>query len=97
METPSVPFAVWILAAFDPVLIAVAAFVAWKADQFGKVAIAVIAALAVSLLVGSLLHALGVPWIAPVGRDVPTLVPVRLVAAAVWACAAYGVKRLVRR
>ncbi len=41
MQTPSVPFAVWLLAAFDPVLIAVAVTLGWKASQFGTVFIAV--------------------------------------------------------
>ena len=97
METPGVPFAVWLLAAFDPILIAVAATLGWKADQFGKVVVAVIAALAASMLGGWLITALGLPWVAPVAREAPTLLPVRTIAAFLWAAGAFGLRRLVRR
>jgi hypothetical protein len=97
METPSVPFSVWPFAALDPVLILVAVWLGWKADQFGKVAIAVIAAVGISVLVSALMARLGIPWIVPVGGERPTLLPVRSVAAALWASAAYGLKRVVRR
>ena len=50
METPFVPFSTWILAAFDPVLIAVAGYLGWKANQFAKVFLAAIVALAASVL-----------------------------------------------
>ncbi len=97
METPSVPLSVWPFAALDPVLILVAVWLGWKADQFGKVAIAVIAAVGLSVLVSALVARLGIPWIVPVGGERPTLLPVRTIAAALWASAAYGLKRVVRR
>jgi hypothetical protein len=37
VTTPNVPFSVWIEGAFDPVLILIACWLGWKADQFGKV------------------------------------------------------------
>ena len=97
MTPPSVPLATWILAAFDPILIMVAVVLGWKADQFGKVFIAVIAALGISSLAAWLLTSVGVPWLAPMSRDAPTLFPVRAVAAVIWASAAYGARRLVRQ
>lgn len=96
METPSVPLAVWLLAAFDPILIAVAVYFGWKADQYGKIVVAVIAALAAAVLAGWAITALGLPWFAPVGGQHPSLLPVRTVAALVWASAAYGVRRIAR-
>jgi hypothetical protein len=51
LTAPAVPFAVWIWAAFDPVLIAVAVTLGWRADQKGKIFIAAIAALGITLLV----------------------------------------------
>ena len=97
METPSVPLSVWPLAALDPVLIAVAIIMGWKADQFGKVFLAAIVALGVSVLAAWLVTVVGLPWPAPVGRDSPTLFPVRTVAAFLWAAAAFGVRRLTER
>lgn len=97
MSAPSVPLATWLLAAVDPVLIAVAAILGWKADQLGKVFLAVIAAVAASVLVGWALTALGLPSFAPVARDAPMLLPVRSVAALVWAVSAYAARRLARR
>ena len=94
MTAPSVPLGTWLLAAFDPVLIGVAVYLGWRADQFGKVFIAAIAALGLSVLAAWLITLLGVPWVAPVSRDVPTLYPVRAVAAFLWAAAAYGLRRL---
>jgi len=93
---PSVPFATWLLAAFDPVLIAVAVVLGWKADQFGKVFIAAIAALGLSALAAWIITSIGLPWLAPVSRDAPTLFPVRTIAAVLWACAAYGARRIRR-
>ena len=95
MTAPSVAFSVWILAAFDPVLIGVAAFLGWKADQFGKVFIAAIAALGLSVLAAWLVTGLGLPWVAPVSREAPTLLPVRAVAAFLWAAGAFLARRLV--
>ena len=97
MTTPSVPFDVWPLAAFDPLLVILAVWLGYKADQFGKVAIAALIALAGSMLLNWLVSALGLPWIAPVTREGPLLIPVRLVAAVLWAALGYGVARLVRR
>jgi hypothetical protein len=51
VASPSVALSTWLLAGFDPVLIAVAVYLGWSADQVGKIVIAAIAALTVSLLV----------------------------------------------
>jgi hypothetical protein len=91
---PSVPLGTWLLAAFDPVLIAVAAYLGWRADQFGKIFIAPIVALAVSVLFAWFVTGLGIPWFAPVSRDAPTLFPVRTVAAVLWAAGAFALRRL---
>lgn len=96
METPSVPLATWLLGGFDPVLIAIAVTMGWKANQVGKVFIAAIAALGLSVLVAWVITGLGLPWPAPIGRDYPTLFPVRIVAAFLWALAAYGLRRASR-
>ena len=87
----------WLPAAFDPVLVVVAVWLGWKADQFGKVFIVAIAALLVSVLVSWLISSLGLPWIAPVRPDALTLFPVRLIAAVLWASAAYAARRVARR
>lgn len=97
MITPSVPLSTWIWAAFDPVLIVVAAYLGWRADQFGKVFIAAIAALGIALLFDALVTALGIPWIAPLSRDGPMLLPVRSVASLLWATGSYGACRLFSR
>lgn len=97
METPSVETSVWLLAAVEPILVIVAVMFGWRADQFGKVFIAAIVAFAASVLVGALLTGVGIPWTTPVGRDYPTLYPVRAVSAFLWAAAAFGVRRLVDR
>ena len=93
MNAPGVPFEVWILGAFDPVLILVAALLGWKADQFGKVFIAAIAALGLSVLAAWIVTSLGLPWVAPVSREAPTLFPVRAVAAFLWAAGAFLASR----
>jgi hypothetical protein len=97
VSPPSVPLAVWLAGAFDPVLILVACWLGWRADQFGKVFIAAIAALGLSVLASWLITAIGLPWIAPVSRDVPTLYPVRAIAALLWASGAYAARRASRR
>ncbi|MFN3688949.1 hypothetical protein [Salinarimonas sp.] len=97
METPSVPVAVWLVAAFDPVLILIAGYLGYKADQAGKIVIAVIAALAGAVIVAYAFSLLGLPWIAPVGGDHPTLLPVRTIGALVWASAGYALGRLQAR
>ncbi|HMO30561.1 hypothetical protein [Enterovirga sp.] len=94
MTPPSVPFSTWILAAFDPILIVVAVYLGWKADQAGKIFIAAIAALGVTLLADWLITGIGIPWMAPVSRNAPTLLPVRSVAACLWAALAFGARRL---
>jgi hypothetical protein len=94
---PSVALSTWLLAGFDPVLIVVAVYLGWSADQVGKIAVAAIAALAVSLLVAWVVTGLGLPSPAPIGRDYPTLIPVRAAAAVAWATAAYVTRRLARR
>ena len=93
MSAPFVPFSVWIWAAFDPVLIGLAVYLGWRADQAGKIFIAVIAALGASLLVDALLTRLGLPWIAPLSRDGPMLIPVRSAAALLWTTLSYGAHR----
>lgn len=94
METPSVPLAVWLMAAFDPILIVVAGWLGWKADQFGKVFIAAMAALVVAVLAAWAITSVGLPWIAPIGGEHPSLLPVRTVGALVWASAAFGIRRM---
>jgi hypothetical protein len=94
---PSVPLATWVLAGVDPVLIAVAVYLGWTADQVGKIFVAAIAALAVSLVVAWVVTGIGLPSAAPVGRDYPTLIPVRALAAVLWAAAAYTARRFARR
>lgn len=96
MQVPVIPFTTWIWAAFDPILVVTAATLGWKADQAGKIFIAAIAALGVALLADALLTALGVPWIAPLSREGPMLLPVRYVGALVWAAAGYGARRVWR-
>ena len=94
---PVVPFATWIWAAFDPILITVAIYLGWRADQAGKIFIAAIAALGLSLLVDALFGGIGVPWIAPLSREGPMLLPVRSVGALVWATFGYAVAWVRRR
>ncbi len=97
MTPPSVPVSVWLLGAFDPVLILVAVWLGWKADQLGKVFIAALAALAASVLVSWIVSSIGIPWIAPVRADLPTLFPVRIASALIWAGGAYTLRQVVRR
>lgn len=97
---PTVPVVTlwdWLPAAFDPALILVAVFLGWRADQFGKVLIAAIAALGLSIVVSYVISLLGIPWIAPVRADTPTLFPVRFAAAILWAGGAYAARRIARR
>ena len=94
MTAPSVPFAVWIWAAFDPVLIAVAVAIGWRADQAGKIFIAAIAAIGITLLVDWLLTTVGLPLLAPLSSAGPMLLPVRSIAALVWAAAGFGARRV---
>lgn len=87
----------WLPAAFDPVLVITAVLLGWKADQFGKILIAAIAALAFSVLVSYTISSLGLPWIAPVRADALTLFPVRFIAALLWAGGGYAARRVARR
>ena len=87
----------WLPAAFDPVLIIVAVLLGWKADQFGKVVIAAIAALGLSIVVSYVIGLLGIAWVAPVRSDALTLFPVRIIAALLWAIGAYAARRLTQR
>lgn len=97
LSVPVYPVAVWIMAAFDPVLIGVSVFLGWKADQFGKLFIAAIAGLAVSVLFSWLVSAVGIPWPAPISHDGPTFFPVRTAAAFVWALVGYGAHRIIKQ
>lgn len=87
----------WLPAAFEPVLVVTAVLLGWKADQFGKILIAAIAALGLSIVVSYLIGLAGIPWIAPVRADALTLFPVRFVAALLWAGGAYAASRMARR
>jgi hypothetical protein len=96
---PTVPVVTlwdWLPAAFDPVLILIAVWLGWKADQFGKVMIVGLMAFGGSVLVSWIVSSLGLPWIAPVRSDALTLFPVRLIAAMLWASGAYAARRLVK-
>ena len=97
MVAPSVPLSTWLLAAFDPVLIAIAVYLGWHADQFGKVFVAVIAAVGASAVIAWLITLSGLPWFAPLSRNAPMLLPVRSVAALLWALAAYAARRVRSR
>lgn len=96
MTPPAVATSVWLWAAFDPVLIGVAAYMGWTASQFGKVFIAAMVALVVSVIIGWVITAIGLPWFAPVGRDYPTLFPVRTIGALIWATLGYLAARARR-
>ena len=96
MTTPTVAFSVWIWAAFDPILIGVAIWLGWHATQAGKIFIAAIATLGISILADYILTRLGIPWIAPISRDGPMLLPVRAMAALIWAALAFAVRRTLR-
>ena len=96
MTTPSVAFSVWIWAAFDPILIGIAVWLGWHATQAGKIFIAAIAALGLAILADYLLTRLGIPWIAPLSRDGPMLLPVRAVAAVIWSALAFAARRMIR-
>ena len=97
---PTVPVVAlwdWLPAAFDPVLILVAVWLGWRADQFGKILIAAIAALGLSILVSWGISSIGIPWVAPVRADALTLFPVRFIAALLWAGGAYAARRVTKR
>lgn len=95
VQVPYYPPSVWLMAGLDPVLIALALYLGWKADQFGKLVLVAIAALAVSVLVSWVLTGIGVPWPAPIGHDLPTFFPVRTAAAFLWGLLAFGARRVI--
>lgn len=97
MTPPSVAFSVWIWAAFDPVLIVAAAYFGWRADQAGKVFIAAIAALGITLLVDWVLTVIGLGWVAPLSRDGPMLLPVRSIGALAWSGLAFAAHRVLAK
>ncbi|MBM6596420.1 hypothetical protein [Microvirga pudoricolor] len=97
MTPPVYSASTWLLGAFDPFLILAALFLGWKADQFGKVFIAAIAAFLFAVLMSWLVTAIGIPWVAPVSHDTPTFYPVRAIGALVWSIVGYMAHRLVRR
>nr|WP_255616332.1 hypothetical protein [Microvirga puerhi] len=78
-------------------MVIAAVLLGWKADQFGKVFIAAIAALGVAVLFSWLVTGLDIPWFAPVSHDTPTLLPVRAIAALLWAGGAYAARRVAGR
>lgn len=96
VTTPSVAFSVWIWAAFDPVLIGIAVWLGWHATQAGKIFIAAIASLGLATLIDYVLTRLGIPWIAPLSQDGPMLLPVRAVAAVIWAALAFAARRVAK-
>ncbi|GBU18728.1 MULTISPECIES: hypothetical protein [Methylobacterium] len=97
MTVPVYPWTVWIVAALDPILIGLALYLGYTASQFGKVFIAAIIALAVSVLASWAITAVGIPWPAPISHDGPTFFPVRLVGAFLWALVGYGARRVLAR
>ncbi len=96
VSVPYYPWTVWIWAAFDPILVGLALYLGWTASQFGKVFIAAIIALAVSVLASWAISAIGIPWPAPVSHDGPTFFPVRTIGALVWAMVGFLARRAIR-
>ncbi|WP_375465102.1 hypothetical protein [uncultured Methylobacterium sp.] len=96
MTVPYYPWTVWIWAGLDPVLIGLCLYLGWTATQFGKLFIAAIIGLAVSVLVSWAVTAIGVPWPAPVSHDGPTFFPVRTLGAFLWALAGFSARRVLR-
>jgi len=84
VTVPVYPWTVWIVAALDPILIGLALYLGYTASQFGKVFIAAIIALAVSVLASWAITAVGIPWPAPISHDGPTFFPVRWIAGFLW-------------
>jgi hypothetical protein len=97
VKPPDLSHGIWLLGALDPILILAALWLGWKADQFGKVFIAAIAAFAVAVLASWLITAIGIPWPAPISHDTPTFYPVRAVGALLWATIGYFARRFLRR
>lgn len=98
MNHPGMPTLIETLLPFlDPVLILVAVWFGWKADQVAKLIVAVIAAMAASVLFAWLAWAIGLPWPAAVGGDRPLLLQSRVAAAVLWSAGAFVARRLARR
>lgn len=97
MTVPVYPFDVWIWAALDPVLILVALVMGWKSDQVVKLILVALMAFTASVLTSFALTSLGVPWPAPVGRDLPTFFPVRTGGAFLWALLAFLARQVIGR
>lgn len=98
MNHPGMPTLIETLLPFlDPVLILVAVWFGWKADQFAKLIVAVIAALVASVIVAWLAWLIGMPWPAAVGGDKPLLLQSRVAAALLWSAGAFLLRRLIRR
>lgn len=97
MQPPVLTFMEWFAAALDPVLLGVAFYLGWRADQIGKVFIAALVALVIAVLVSWLVTYLGIPWIAPVGRDLPMLLPVRSLTALFVSAIAYVTRHCLKR
>lgn len=97
MTVPVYPFDVWIWAALDPVLVAVALIMGWKSDQVVKLILVALMAFTASVLTSFALTMVGIPWPAPVGRDLPTFFPVRTGGAFLWALAAFVARLLFRK
>jgi hypothetical protein len=96
VTVPVYPFDVWIWAALDPVLVAVALILGWKSDQLVKLILVALMAFVASVLVSWGLTTLGIPWIAPIGRDLPTFFPVRTGAAFLWSLLAFLARLALR-
>lgn len=97
MNHPGMPTMIEALLPFlDPVLIVLAVWFGWKADQAAKLIVAVIAALVASVLVGWAAWMMGLPWPAPVGGDRPLLLQSRSGAAIFWSLAAFLLRRVLR-
>jgi MFS family permease len=93
---PDLSHGSWLLGALDPFLVLAALWLGWRADQFGKVFIAAIAAFLFAVLMSWLVTAIGIPWVAPVSPDLPTFYPVRAVGALAWAIIGYGARWALR-
>ncbi|CAA2144740.1 MULTISPECIES: hypothetical protein [Methylobacterium] len=96
MTVPVYPFDVWIWAAFDPVLIAIALVMGWKSDQFVKVILVSLMAFAISVMVSWAVTAIGIPWPAPISHDGPTFFPIRWMAGFLWGTLGFLAHQLYR-
>ena len=97
MTVPVYPFDVWIWAALDPVLVLVALVMGWKSDQVVKLILVALMAFTASVLTSWLLTMAGIPWPAPIGRDLPTFFPIRTGGAFLWALLAFLARMALHR